>query len=263
MADMNRNLPDGSQYIVTATHRSFVEHHKVSDVGGDGEEKIIRALEQASNLPLIGSQHPRRTGFFCEQIRVSPSTGDTDSFDIYVHWSTGSNNNRDPKEEQKGLFQFGASVHTVQTTDDHKGDKIEVTYTLKDKDGNEKKDTQNGVVDIDFPIVEFSLTRFEKDFSVRRAIMYAGKINSGSFQGCGKHTVRCVGVDTTLEQYNEDGDLIVEASWRFQYHEHTWNPTVYWRDPKTGEPPEDLVDGKGKKQVQVYKDVDFNALKLR
>jgi hypothetical protein len=87
---------------------------------------------------------------------------------------------------------------------------------------------------------------------------FVGRTNSGTWGGDPPGSWLC----TRIEGVSDDGGQTFNVTYEFQYNIDTWLATVVFIDPDTGRPPENLIEGEGLKQVQVYPRVDFNLLNL-
>jgi hypothetical protein len=51
-----------------------------------------------------------------------------------------------------------------------------------------------------------------------------------------------------------------QVNFAFQRNPDGWNREIVFVDPRTGQPPPDLVDGVGRKKLIMYRRADFNEL---
>ena len=91
------------------------------------------------------------------------------------------------------------------------------------------------------------------------ALAWVGHVNSQSWGGSGLRQWMCTDVtydsldiDTSPEKW--------KMTFEFQYKSEGWTPTALFIDPRSGRPPQNLIDGVGIKDIFWHPQRNFNTL---
>jgi hypothetical protein len=132
---------------------------------------------------------------------------------------------------------------------------------------------QGGMVDMPVPMAVFRFHRREYPIdSQQRTIrgkqkFFVGRTNSTEIDGDPRHTWLC----SRIGAVSDDGWNTVNVTYEFQYNPDTWDPTISYIDPTTGQPGDGVgvifepgfgLSLNGMAQFQVADDADFNHLDL-
>ncbi|GAH41300.1 unnamed protein product, partial [marine sediment metagenome] len=120
-----------------------------------------------------------------------------------------------------------------------------------------KTHKQGGTVSVARPRSTTVITRTETEDPDSKADTYVGKLNAGTFRGKPAKTVRCNAIVGT----SRDSGETYQTRYEFERAED-WRKTLAYRDPETGRPPSDLIEGTGLKQYEVYDTANFGGLGL-
>ena len=123
------------------------------------------------------------------------------------------------------------------------------------------------------PTTTLTASRVESVSPGQKSKTYVGKVNSGTWSldpGCLAREWLCTGIDGS----SNDRGSTWNVTYSFEYKPRIvdddrltgWDARVYYIDPDTGRPPSDCNSGdnkgEGYKVVQIYDEINFNALGL-
>jgi hypothetical protein len=167
------------------------------------------------------------------------------------------------------VIEVNNSVAQVQTDKDKLGVRQTVSYTYPadykwNADLQGVTQTVPGLISKIMPEPSIAITRREKIVGqalVQKKLVYEGFVNGLTWDLnpiSGLRTWLCTGIGGR----SQDNGLTYDVTYTFQYRADTWDATIRFIDPGTGQAPADLVAGTGYKDVEVYPLADFNLLGL-
>lgn len=166
------------------------------------------------------------------------------------------------------LLRGRASMKQIVTEKDRSGTAITVEHTwpADDKgvypDGTRKAGTterQGGTIRVLYPmkVLEggFALNTSNPDGITDS---YIGRVNSSSWRNGGPREWLCTNVEYELID-NSQSPPLYNFTFTFERDDQTWDndTTAVFEDPATGNPPVDLIDGVGIKQIAYYPEKNF------
>ena len=201
------------------------------------------------------------------EINLNDDSGIGDArIDVIYDRGEGSSENQ---PGQTPTLRGGSSLKQVETAVDRDGLPITVSYTWPEDsktvypNGEDKAgttETTGGRISVLRPMSSVTGTiRVSTSSPGALAQAYSGHVNSTNWQGGVPRTWMCTEVGFRLID-DTQSPPIYELSFSFEYDENTWDDetTVRFIDPSTGEPPDDIEEGNGLKQIQYYPEKDFN-----
>lgn len=261
------------QATVTKTRdgASATRRFIVSDIGGQPEVRALAALD-APDVPVINEPYPGGIALFVENKTVTAL--EPDIFEVVVNYAPFKEGPENQEGEQGAIISVGGSLTSQQTTFDKDGNEIFVgpIEGLPNpeffENGNLDVPTQidlpaqAGVVNVQVPQYKVRFQRKENDSPELKAKNNVGKVNSVQFLGVPEKKVLCTSITGT----SNDGGETYSVSYEFQVNldDNGWTVGVVYIDRETGLPLKGAnVDDGTKKVVDVYQEVDFNALNLQ
>ena len=235
--------------------------------GSNSSAKLLQAL-LTPGIPQVGSFHPSITGIKCVSRNVS-AVKSRDIFKITCDYRR-VNADEDTDQTEQAQASVGATVQQVTTTNDVKGEPIElggvstsVNIINPDTGAKETKtivpQIQTGEVTVQIPQITIQFTKRITEDPAPIAQKYIGKINKTSFLGLNPEKVLCSNVSAN----SNDGQLTWDLTFEFQVNQNLWKGDVFWQDPQTGKPlPGSNESNNLAKRVDLYEQVDFNQLSL-
>ena len=173
-----------------------------------------------------------------------------------------------PEAKTGFVPEGGVSILQIETGKDNRGRDITVTHTYPSDDPDYGDDsayggaaiTQGGTVQVltSRPMMRFVGLR-QEDEPWRLAQNWVTRLNLKTGYGALPLFWMCSGVQWSLVDSSTD-PWTYEFTFEFAFNNQGWTPEVFFVDPRTGRPPENLVSGVGKKDVQWYLWRDFNEL---
>lgn len=160
-------------------------------------------------------------------------------------------------------IEVGSGVAQVESNLDRYGQKIELRYTYPaDYSVNVARagltQKQGGTYMRLVPEASVSFRRTEFTSPLIKSTQYTGKINLTPFMGLPAKRWMCMGINGV----SDDGGLTWDVCYSFQAREDTWDEKVFFINPDTGKPPEDLIEGTGMKNPERYTPIEFEDLQL-
>ena len=123
------------------------------------------------------------------------------------------------------------------------------------------KDIQKAVADYTYSIKGlFKNIKWVAPDNLHLTLKFLGNINEAYWMGADPHQWMCTRADWKFYDISVEGDTRYSMIFEFQKHPVSWNPTVTFRDERTGRPPPDLGAGEGWKYVTWQLEVDFDSL---
>ena len=229
------------------TTRTFI----VSSVTGSAHERLYNAL-QVSGIPAKGTVHPYASlnTLYADEYTVTPEDSSNGIFKVVVTYKPQTGDNAPPSDNNLGQISLGTSVQSQTTNKDVNGVDMVLTY---------KTQTQIAEVEVQMPMTVAKFTRREYSHPLQKSFDFVGKTNSQAWQGYGRGYWLCTGINGETS----DGGSTYSVTYEFQANRAGWNPTVYYIDPETNAPPEDVLSNPTAfKIVTQYLEANFNTLKL-
>lgn len=229
---------------------------------GPAQGNIYAAVtDPATGCPQIGAAHPRNPQALLRRIQI-------------VAFSP---------EEVRALFQYrdvfsianlsvGATLNQSETNVDFEGTPMSVEYTypddyLLDPSLAGTTQTQGGLITKGIPTMTRIYTIRSMINPEQLAADFVGKCNSVIWKGFPVYTWRCDAI--TGDSTDFGSTWLTTLIFQYQRGEEQpgnpgqffgWGSKIYFIDPQTGKPPDDLVEGTGSDDIDVYQQIDFNQL---
>lgn len=176
------------------------------------------------------------------------------------------------------VLQVGTTAQQIQSDVDYLQRPITLTYT----DGvTTYSNTPAGPVPKFEPRTTLHFERTEPASPADKSKLYVGKVNQAGWEfdtAAPARTWFC----SSLVGVSNDKGASFRVSYDFEYRDWTWDEIVYYVDPTTGKPPEDIdpvdydhtddgngnlveldIEGNGWKRWQMYSTANFNDLQLK
>ncbi len=251
-------------YTLTNSKDGYTGGYKalISNLSGDVHQRLYDA-ENHPDLPVLFSAHPVVPGMYLKSRKAVFEKGDNLTADVTLQY--GQLEEGEDEDENAATFAtleiIGGTI-TKESSLDKDGNDIIVSIDVERPElggGLPVIDTfeQYGVYQREVPQVIIKATRREKVSAAAIAREYNGTINSAPIGGWAAGTF-LASVTARAVKSGEEYDMAYE----FRYEQDGWDPTVFYRDPATNAPAENLVEGKGIKTPEVYERKDFNQLNL-
>lgn len=182
---------------------------------------------------------------------VGPTRGESD----YSHDDSG-----DYSQGGEALWKGTASLGSEVASVDRFGNPLEVahTYPVTDEDFAGKTDTQRAEINVDLPqgTIEGTFV-WVGDFPLALRQQFLGRLNIQPWAGGQTGTWRVDQFD--FEPFNVGASpKLWKVRVELRYKEVGWQPDYWYRDPRTGRPPANLVSNVGYKTAQAYGYADFS-----
>lgn len=267
------DITDGPSVELTKDGYRAVRIAKVGRLKGDGATRLFWAIN-AIGVPRYGDTHPVIEGLPVSRVHATlASEGTTDIAIVTIEYfyPTGGNlhfaNIDEVRESGLPQLEITSTVQpsTTQFATNDIGTKTQITLDYERTDPVTQTTTplptQSGTVEYQLPMMVFRFSRREPaDAYVGDAARdYVGKVNSVAIFGeAGIRYWMC----TRIDGVSDDGGMTYNVTYEFQRHPDSWDATVIYVDPETGQPVPDPVTDIGIKTVQIYRAVDFDRLGL-
>jgi len=254
VATVKIDLVDGHRATLTRRGWENVDRLAlVSGVTGSAHERLKAAADALAELEPaieIGAEHPSLPNLYLE--RIEPEALATDTAKLRLVYQRPEAGRSIVGET---LIETGATLAEVETNVDIDGTVMEVLYV---KGGTSYR--QGGTVSVARPQRTLVITRTEADDPDAKADGYVGHLNESPWRGHAAKTVRCNAIVGT----SRDGGDTYQVRYEFERGSppHYWKKTIVYRDPETGRPPDDLVEGLGIKHYEQYPLANFGLLGL-
>jgi len=227
----------------------------VTGLTGDGHTRLYNALNTAG-VPEYGDAHPTIPSLTVQERSGSPDAADI--VRIRLVYRTYTTSYGAPPEGTKPLVEVGTALVSMNTSEDVNGTVVTVSYGTAQ--------TQTAVIPVDRPHTVIRLTRTEYYDPTEKSAEYTGKVNMAGWEiapSSPARTWRCNGITGR----SSDGEVTYAVTYEFEYKEDipsgNWDVIYQYTDPITGTTPGDVVEGTGRKTVQVYTMANFNNLNLK
>lgn len=264
MAVVKLELLDDWSGQVTKDGWELTRTANVSGLTGTITARLFTAYETAG-LPQVWSSHPDKATLFVRRVSPEAITGDQVKFRIYYS-EKGDVSGAAPDNRDSASIEIGGSVSEVETNKDIDGTAFSVAYTYP-ADYKENPEfrgqtfTTGGTVTKPVPnksIIYTNVTRYNPDAVIEE---FLGTVNSGSWSLAYGALAR-TWMWTTMKARTTDRGDTWSLTYVCDYRADTWDKTVAYHDPHTGEPPADLVQDTGIVTYVVHETKNFNALYL-
>jgi len=238
----------------------------VSGLTSVGHAMLDEAVLTAG-VPRIGDVHPTVTVAYCYELIPVAVSNDTvritiryEQNDFLVSGLPGA------LTPQFNTVDVGATLSQVETSFDRHGNRISVSYTYpadytEDPSKQEVTETTSKTVQRLFPDHQISVRKQEFVNPAAKALDYVGSVNDGPWS-LAPSSVAGQWLCTGITGSSNDGRVTWTVLYTFQYRPDTWSHLVQYIDPRTGEPPSDLVENVGYKYIELYPIMNFNFLGL-
>ena len=258
-------LIEGSGWHLDRQGWRIVENFIVSDVnaGTNAAAMIPAAYQQLVQQNIdINLSHAIFTTAFCTDIEPAAIANDAVTFRVtYKEY-----------EMPDPVIEISSSVAQVETDKNAAGVQQTTSYTYPsdykwNTDLQGVTQTSTGLISKIMPEPAISISRREMPVGggrelIVRKLIYEGHVNMNTWglvpDSSEPKTWLCTGIGARTQ----DRGITYDVTYNFQYRADTWDHTIRFLDPGTGQPPSDLVEGTGYKDVQVYLTADFNLLNL-
>ena len=255
--------------------RRIVKGFVTGLVGADDER--IWSATFATGIPDLGSIDGVGSGAIlgriaADQRKDSPSQVEVElEYGFFAEDDFNNDPGGDPSVPQLEIL---STVVPVVTHFDFRGNPIILEHVFAVTEGNAttlvRGPDQVAEVELQLPNHVVVYRRREQFSPGAKARRFVGTINSKGVFEDPKHFWMC----TRLDGRTDDGGLSYNVTYEFQRNSDSWDPTVVYRDPKTGGPvvdpagaarlnPTGVGELVGLKKVQIYQEQDFFDLDLR
>lgn len=251
------DLVEDATLVISAEGIVATRIYQVENITGDAVAKTYNAT--LSGIPQRGEHHPVIPDIQLDTVAVKPNG-------VAMARLTLTYRLLDPSEEipddsAQALISVGGTTQFVRTTQDFAGNDITVEHIFIDTDsaGKQTVDQRTQVVEVDVQrsLVTYQFSRREEDAPDTKSGTYRDKINRTTFLGEPPKTMFC----SRLDGQSTDGGKSYNVNYEFIRKSDTWDAVVTFIDDD-GRPPQDLIEGAGRRTIQVYQQADFNALNL-
>lgn len=219
------------------TITSATRHFKVTGLSTGTLAQKLAEAKNASGIPEYGDAYPGNPNLIARTINARIlDEHNPDKAAITVEYTTIGN--------EDGFYRFHGSSSVVQetTTVDAGGNPITVSYG----------DVEIGAEAEYFkPSATLSATGIDAvSQPVAVQVAWAGYLNNDTWMGFPAGCWMCTRCDFSPHDL-ADSPPRYKFTFEFQLNTKGWTPTVYFRDPATGQIPSDLTFGIGYKRVVV------------
>jgi len=255
MSTVKLELLDGQRGEKTASGWKLTRTAMVYGLTGTASARLVAAVTAVEAEGIeIGDAHPAQSD--CVLISMTPEARASDVVHVTLSYSSepADQSEANPDDPDYAEIEVSSRCTQQETNKDVEWLPVTVRYTFP----------------ADYPIAEYAgrvkvaspkipflkpettivYTRKETSEPTAKAVNYVGKCNTGGWSLHPSATARqwlCTGIVGR----SSDGGATYRVTYEFQYRGATWDPTVMYIDPNTGEPPDDLVYGTGEKSVQI------------
>jgi hypothetical protein len=157
-------------------------------------------------------------------------------------------------------LEVGASVQIEETNLDAAGNVLVVSADVETVDENNEPYTETVAQEVrvsrQVPNATIRFRRRENDSPFYKATEYVGTVNGVAWAGAGPRQWLC----TAIRGVSSDGGDTYDVTYEFHHRVGTWDASIIYKDPETDLPPDNLVDGVGRKTVQIYPIKAFDSL---
>lgn len=259
MATVIEDLMSGARATTDEQGMSVTRVFLIDDLTGPASTKMAQALSQ-TGIPRRGQPHPTIAGLSAFQIDYEPISPTQIRVEVIyrapdIRFTVG-----DLNYEQ---ISIDAVTELQQTQFDKDGRQMIVTarVEVEDENGNtELRDVDQVVeADIEVPrkVIRVSSNLRANDAEVASA--YVGTVNNANFKGYAPRTLLC----TNYSVNTPDGSDTWTREIELVYKPDSWDLTAVFIDPDTGRPQEGIRLGQGVRKFRIYREANFNGLRIR
>lgn len=235
----------------------------VSGLSSSNWEILTDALDEAG-IPSANSYLDKSNYPHLQLVRRDARVIDVDKAEVILVYEKDTGPTQDlgslgysgtPELQRPVAGKMSASIEQKTTNKDANGDLITVSHTwdISDPDYPTETDTQTGEIDIFVPQKTLTIDGFRTTIEPWVfAERLVGKLNNGTFYGGPSRTWMC----TEVGFEKESNDVYI-MSFQFQHNPDGWDATALFIDPRTGNPPPDIVEGVGYKTIRYQEMVNF------
>lgn len=248
--------------VITSLTRTF----RVTGVTSNTDfERLVDALAE-SGVPAANSSPSGRANLKVVSRSVVQVGNDNTVFDVTVQYAVFGD------AETDIWFSGSSTLQQISTENDNNGSQILLSHTFPDDDtdfglntdfnpsGTPKEVLQGGEINVFSPTATIQSTQLIRtNVPTNVALDWVGTVNSQSWGGSGERQWMCTDVTYTSLDIDTSPEKW-KMTFEFQYKQEGWTPTAIFIDPRTGKPPQNLLDGVGIKDIFWHKERNFNTL---
>lgn len=162
-----------------------------------------------------------------------------------------------------GLMQveISAALNQVTTHQDRNGVAVVVSHTFPGDDPKFPNQTQSKGMEFSYeePQLALRATGYKfTQFPHLLAFATVGRVNVAPWFGAPAREWMCM--SCRYSPLSPDSQSSYNMEFEFQRKLRTWDSTLIFIDDRTGEPPPNLVQGIGKKTIEMHESVNFEAV---
>lgn len=226
--------------------------------------RVPYSIHQGSVDIALGvvRNHPALTD--AAEVRVSFNTDDSIIYGGDIVVDVTRTRMSTARRQDNFLFDYKGSLTSRQTTTDVYGNLIAVTYPpAPDPTGV----TQVKTMDVETPTYDITAVGI-RDLTpiggpARLQSLWIGGVNSGIFDGFENANIGAGGLICAQcncqPHYLGNGKQVYRVQFRFIGSVDGWRKYIWWKDPITGEPPDQNIPITWAKLIQLYREFDFQA----
>lgn len=225
----------------------------------DTDYEVLQSALDAAGVPAAGDELGS-TGLFLKE--RNPRLVNKGCVDVDLVYLPANSNGGVGQSFESGLVlgESSATLNQVESNLDGAGALITVehTYPVDDLDFAGLTKVQGGTIQVFQP----QITRRYRGIKATAVpweieMDIVGTVNENTWAGGDSRTWMCTACSWKPVDV---GGSRFEFNVEFQYNPDTWDPTVVYKDERTGRPPDGLVAGTGYKTIAKYVDADFEAI---
>lgn len=209
-------------------------------------------------IPQPGEPYPGRGFAIATSITAKPSGPNVFIVTVQYAVPDRDSNVQPVTPGASGVIELGVATSVIRTTRDINGNQIVVAYRQTLATGEFNDDFQGGEVEYEASQLLLIQRRTETFPPMQKSRFYSNTVNRRKIWGFAKGTLFC----HPITAVSNDGGETYQVTYQFQEAD-TWRATATYKDKKTGKPPNDLVQGVGVVDVEIYRETDFSDLNLQ
>ena len=260
--------PSGERIELTRTGPRITRSYMVKGLTGSPDHRLYNAAF-VSGIPQMGDFHAAIAGAFVGRVSLSHLPDSPTQARVEVEWGffPGEQDDQffnEPDDNAVPQLEVSATTVTKIKRKDVNGDPIILNYTrdwlppgVSGPEG-EVLPPQLAAVEFQEPQHIVIYRRRETQHPRVRALEHLGAINSTEVFGDSPRMWLC----TQLDGFTDDRGASWNVTYAFQRNIDTWDVTVIYRDPATGEAVPNPQPVVGIKTVQMYRMTDFRELRF-
>jgi len=238
----------------------------VDGLTGDKNQRCLSALS-ILGVPQLLSSHPAVSSMKLRE-RIPESISPTAVRMRLLYRDAGRQPPDDPYRSTTSTVEISGALSQIETSFAFDGTAIETSYLYPAAYPNDrlagKTISQKGFVARLLPEITMVFSRLERitySALLSKIKLYQGKVNRVGWSKDPDAAARTWLCGPIVGRPTDQGTQY-QVSYQFQYREDAWDTTAEFFCQDTGRPPDDLVEGAGLVDVQVYTEKDFNGLNL-